>query len=73
MIHWTGDGFRKSNGEEKGRERNALGSEGQKHREVTAAGKSSLQIDAVPLECESAVERERKSQYKESECIFFSF
>ncbi|CAM0951213.1 unnamed protein product [Alopecurus aequalis] len=58
-------GFRKSNGEEKGRERKALGLEGQKDRVVTAAGKSSLQIDEAPLKCESTVEHRRKSQGRE--------
>ncbi|KAM0919914.1 hypothetical protein ACQ4PT_007901 [Festuca glaucescens] len=66
------DGFRKSNGEEEGKERKAVGSEAQKDREVTAAGKSSPQLDValsmhVPTECESTVEHERKSQHRESE------
>ncbi|KAI4990707.1 hypothetical protein ZWY2020_039078 [Hordeum vulgare] len=48
--------------------------QGWKDREVTSPGKFSLQIDAissmyVPMECESAVEHERKRQHRESDCI----
>ena len=56
-------------------ERKAVGSEGQKGREVTAAGKSSLPIDEAPLrhvlrERESTVVHER-SQQRESKFFFF--
>jgi RNA-binding protein 25 len=43
LLQWTGDGLRNRNGEEQGRQRKSVGSEGRKDREVTAAGKSSLQ------------------------------
>ncbi|KAM0909535.1 hypothetical protein ACQ4PT_014766 [Festuca glaucescens] len=64
------DGFRKSNCVEKGRERKSVGSEAPKDREVTASGKSSLQLDVlpsmhVPMECESTVVNERKIQHME--------
>lgn len=69
IQHMKRGGFRKSNGEEKGRERKTVGSEGWKDREGTAAGKSSLQIDEeslmhVCMERESAVEHERKNQHR---------
>ena len=78
LLHLTEDGFRKSNGEEKSRDRKALGSEGQKDREVTAAGRSTLQTEEalsmhVRMKCKSTVEHERKSQRRESECIFMPF
>jgi hypothetical protein len=75
LLHWTGDGFRKSNGEEKGMERKAISSEDRKDKEVSAARKSSMQIDVapsmhVPMDRECAVEHERRNQHRESECIF---
>uniref|UniRef100_A0ACD5XKY8 Uncharacterized protein n=1 Tax=Avena sativa TaxID=4498 RepID=A0ACD5XKY8_AVESA len=85
--HRKRDGFRKSNVEEKGRERKAVGWDCWKDREVSAAGKSSLRIDEaapsrhVPMECESAVEHARKNQHRkrdgvcksngEEKCIVF--
>ncbi|KAM0885976.1 hypothetical protein ACQ4PT_029981 [Festuca glaucescens] len=67
--HKERDGFRNRNGEEKGRQRKAVGSEGWKDKEVTAAGNSSLQIDEAPsmhvcMECKSTVEHDRKSQLR---------
>ncbi|KAM0839095.1 hypothetical protein ACQ4PT_060534 [Festuca glaucescens] len=67
--HRERDGFRNRNGEEKGRQRKAVGSEGWKDKEVTAAGNSSLQIDEAPsmhvcMECKSTVEHDRKSQLR---------
>ncbi|KAM0919913.1 hypothetical protein ACQ4PT_007900 [Festuca glaucescens] len=78
--HRERDGFRNRNGEEKGRQRKAVGSESRKDREVTAAGKSSLQIDEAPsmhvrMECKSTVEHDRKSQlrgrdgFRKSNCV----
>ncbi|VAI32096.1 unnamed protein product [Triticum turgidum subsp. durum] len=57
------------------RERIAVGLQCWKDREVTAAGKSSLQIDGAstmyaPMECESTVEHETKSQHRASEFFF---
>uniref|UniRef100_A0ACD5Y2U1 Uncharacterized protein n=1 Tax=Avena sativa TaxID=4498 RepID=A0ACD5Y2U1_AVESA len=48
-----------------------VGSQCKKDREVSAAGKSSLQIDEappmhVPMECESAVEHARKNLHRKS-------
>ncbi|KAM3257204.1 hypothetical protein ACQJBY_049502 [Aegilops geniculata] len=53
------------------RERTAVGLQCWKDREVTAAGKSSLQIDGAstmyaPMECEPTVEHETKSQHSEN-------
>ena len=58
------------------RERTAVGLQCWKDREVTAAGKSSLQTDGAstmyaPMECEPTVEHGTKSQHRESECFFF--
>ncbi|KAK1630589.1 hypothetical protein QYE76_004904 [Lolium multiflorum] len=66
--HRERDGLHNRNGEEQGRQRKAVGSEGRKDREVTAAGKS-LQIDEAPsmhvhMECISTVEHDRKSQLR---------
>ncbi|KAI4990715.1 hypothetical protein ZWY2020_039086 [Hordeum vulgare] len=52
-------------------ERIAMGLQCWKDREVTAAGKSSLEIDGAstmyaPMECESTVEHESKSQDREN-------
>uniref|UniRef100_A0ACD5YFK9 Uncharacterized protein n=1 Tax=Avena sativa TaxID=4498 RepID=A0ACD5YFK9_AVESA len=72
--HRKRDGFRKSNVEEKGRERKAVGWDCWKDREVSAAGKSSLRIDEapsrhVPMECESAVEHARKNQHRKRDGV----
>jgi hypothetical protein len=59
-------------------ERKTVGSEGQKDREMTAAGMSSPQIGEapsmhVPMNRESTVEHERECQHRESECVFLPF
>jgi RNA-binding protein 25 len=57
LLHWTGDGLHNRNGEEQGRQRKAVGSEGRKDREVTASGKSSLQLDVLQSMHNSAGEK----------------
>ncbi|XP_051187401.1 uncharacterized protein [Lolium perenne] len=55
--HRERDGLHNRNGEEQGRQRKAVGSEGRKDREVTASGKSSLQLDVLQSMHNSAGEK----------------